>query len=159
MEIKKHLTKAAILGAIVLGCLLVGPAVEDAEAGYRNRQYYSSWSYRPARRYNYSTYYYKPSTTYSSYSYHYCIHYPSRPRYVYYYNPHTSRYWGRFDLEAKDGKQYSMLAKEDRKEKLEDIPEEAFPEPAAMPDIPESDDGVAMAAPNPVPGDDLPSDE
>ncbi|MEZ6124166.1 MAG: hypothetical protein R3C49_13460 [Planctomycetaceae bacterium] len=111
-----------------------------AEAGYR--QYYSSWNYHPTRSYHYTRYYYKPTPTYSTYSYHYCISYPSQPRYVYYYNPHARQYWGRFDLEGKDGAQYSLLKPEDRKENLKDIPESAFPPPAQMPVIPEATDAT-----------------
>lgn len=113
-------------------------APTTAEAAYR--QYYSSWSYHPTRSYHYARYYYKPTPSYTTYSYHYCIHYPSRPRYVYYYNPHRRVYWGRFDLEGKEGEQYSLLKPEDRKESLDEIPESAFPKPAQMPVIPDATD-------------------
>lgn len=112
--------------------------VQTADAAGYGRQSYGSWSYRPTTTYYYSHYYYKPTPTYTTYSYHYCIYYPSRPRYVYYYNPVQSVYWGRYDLEKKG---YSMLAKKDRKKKLDDIPEKAFPDPGKMPPIPESEDG------------------
>lgn len=157
MSIHKQLTKVALFGLVMIATAMVGPATQDSEAGFRRyRQYYSSWSYRPARRYYYSTYYYKPYSSYSSYNYHYCVHYPSRPRYTYYYNPHSRRYWGRFDHEGKEGAQYSILAEKDRKENLDDIPESAFPAPAAMPTIPDSEDGVQIEPPASVPGGDLP---
>jgi hypothetical protein len=117
-------------------------ATSAAQAGYP-RQYYSSWNYYPQRQYYYTTYYYKPTPTYQTYSYHYCVHYPSQPRYVYYYNPHRGYYWGRCDLQGKPGEQYSILAEEDRKANLTDIPESAFPKPAAMPAVPEAKDGTA----------------
>lgn len=140
------------VGLIAAG--LMGGA-STADAGYR--QYYSSWTYYPSNSYYYTTYYYKPTPTYSSYNYHYCIHYPSQPRYVYYYNPHSHHYWGRLDLESKDPtKAYSILKPEDRKEKLADIPEAAFPAPAAMPKIPDATDDVQIEPVKDVPGKDLP---
>ena len=67
---------------------------------------------------------------------------------MYYYNPVSQQYWGRFEF-GEDGKPkgYSLLAEKDRKEKLADIPESAFPKPAAMPAIPGATDGEKMAAP------------
>jgi hypothetical protein len=41
-------------------------------------------------------------------------------------------------------KGYSLLAEKDRKEKLDDIPEKAFPKPGKMPVIPESEDNVRI---------------
>ena len=119
--------KTAKLLALVGGLALTFAfgAATEAEAGY-----YTSWNYYPTRSYYYTSYYYTPT------QYHYCIHYPSYPRYVYYYNPYSRAYWGRFDLQGKPGKQYSLLAEEDRKSKLSEIPEEAFPEPGAMPTVP-----------------------
>ncbi|TWT89505.1 hypothetical protein [Neorhodopirellula pilleata] len=118
-----------------------GSSNADA-AGYR--QTYSSWSYHPTRSYYYSTYRYQPVVTSTVYHHHYCVHYPSRPRYVYYYNPVRQVYWGRYDLQEAG---YSMLKPEDQKGDLEAISESAFPKPSAMPEIPESTDGVAMAKP------------
>jgi hypothetical protein len=139
------------LGRIVL-MLVAGAALlastGEAQAGRYYRQYYSSWSYYTTTRYYYRTYYYYPTPAATTYSYHYCIYYPSQPRYVYYYNPVSRQYWGRFEFGA-DGKPkgYSLLAAKDRKEKLTDIPESAFPAPAAMPAIPESGDGEKMSPP------------
>ena len=134
----------------ILKMFLVAAAMCTAAALYQpvsasvsgHRQYYSNWSYRPSSNYYYTRYFYRPTVSYPTYSYHYCIHYPSQPRYVYYYNPHSQQYWGRFDCEGKEGEQYSILKPEDRKEKLEDIDPKAFPAPAAMPEIPESTDGT-----------------
>ena len=129
----------------VLGCLSFAAPSEAKAAG---RHYYSSWGYHPQKSYHYTYYYYKPRVSYSGYQHHYCIYYPSRPRYVYYYNPHRRVYWGRYDLEAKG---YSLLEDADRKPNLSDIPESAFPKPGGMPNIPESEDGVAMPPPPAVP--------
>jgi hypothetical protein len=92
-------------------------------------------------------YYYKPYPTYASYHYHYGIYYPSQPRYVYYYNPYSRHYWGRFDTEGKEGEQYALLAEKGREEQRKDVPESAFPKPGAMPPIPEAKDGVAIEPP------------
>ena len=122
----------------------------DVQGGGYYRQYYTSWSYYSTTRYYYRTYYYYPTAATTTYSYHYCIYYPSQPRYVYYYNPVSHQYWGRFEF-GEDGtpKGYSLLAEKDRKEKLADIPESAFPKPAAMPAIPGSSDGEKMDPPPP----------
>jgi hypothetical protein len=130
----------------------------DAQAGGYYRQYYTSWSYYSTTRYYYRTYYYYPTPVATSYSYHYAIYYPSQPRYVYYYNPVSHQYWGRFEF-GEDGKPkgYSLLAEKDRKEKLADIPESAFPKPAAMPAIPGASDGEKMEPPpSDLPLKDLP---
>lgn len=113
------------------------------QAGYY-RQYYSSWGYHGSQNYYYVRYYYQPAVSYSNYHYHYCMYYPSRPRYVYYYNPYRRVFWGRYDLESKG---YSLLAEADRKEKLTDIPESAFPAPGKMPAVPESDAQELMSTP------------
>ena len=129
----------------------------DAQASYQ-RQYYSSWSYYSTTRYYYRTYYYYPTPVATTYSYHYTIYYPSQPRYVYYYNPVSQQYWGRFEF-GEDGKAkgYSLLAEKDRKEKLADIPESAFPKPGAMPAIPGATDGEKMVPPpSDLPLTDLP---
>lgn len=115
-------------------------SVASANDGY-GRHYYGGWNYQPKRTYYYSNYYYKPQANSASYKHHYCIYYPSQPRYVYYYNPVSRHYWGRYDLKEKG---YSLLAEKDRKEDLKAIPEEAFPKPSTMPAIPDSTDGEKM---------------
>ena len=83
------------------------------------------------------------------------IYYPSRPQYVYYYNPYRGTYRGRYPTATCEKGQYSMLAEEDRKARLEDIPEKAFPKPGAMPRVPEAEDNIKVDAPP----DDLPTRE
>ncbi len=146
------------LAPIAAAALFIsGPtATQEAQASNNlqyGRQYYAGWSnnYYQSRGYYYRNYYYKPYASYPTYKYHYCIYYPSRPRYVYYYNPVRRRYWGRYDIEAKG---YSLLADDDQKEKLSDIPEDAFPTPGNMPAIPESNDGDGTIDVPPL--DDLP---
>lgn len=134
--------RRTILGLLVLLSLSLGAvATQEASAAAFRRHYYSSWSYYPQRTYYYSYYYYKPYTSYAKYDYHYCVYYPSRTRYVYYYNPVRRVYWGRYDLEKKG---YSLLAEDDRKANLDEIPEAAFPEPGEMPAIPGAKDGERM---------------
>jgi hypothetical protein len=142
--------KMLSLGALVLLALLAF----DARAEALRRQYYgSSWSYYPQRTYYYNYYYFKPYVEATDYSYHYCIYYPTQPRYIYYYNPVKQVYWGRYDTQGKEGACYSLLKDEDRKKKLEDIPETAFPKPGEMPRIPESKDDERILPP---PVEDLP---
>ena len=135
----------AILAVATLGLLAA-----TSEAGYRGygRQYYTSWTYYNTSSYYYSTYYYHPTPTATTYSYHYVVYYPSRPRYYYYYNPVSRHYWGRYDVQEKG---YSLLAEEDRKEKLADIKEEAFPKPGPMPAVPGTEDGLKMEVPPEAP--------
>lgn len=144
-DMKKALISFCFAGLLALG----GVGVVDtpkAEASYvqYGRQYYGNWSYNEINSYHYRHYYYKPVVTAPTYSYHYVIHYPAQPRYYYYYNPVKRHYWGRFDTQEKG---YSLLAEADRKEKLEDIKESAFPKPAAMPNVPDTEDKLAIDTP------------
>jgi hypothetical protein len=138
--------------ALVMAAAMFAPSQAQAQYG---RQYYTTWSYYPTYGYYYTYYRYLPVATATTYSYHYCTYYPSRPRYVYYYNPVRRVYWGRYDLE-KQG--YSMLEEKDRKADLNDIPETAFPEPGKMPNVPEVGDALAMDKPPEVPKTQPPAD-
>jgi hypothetical protein len=134
--------------SIVLALAVVATAPVAAWAAQAVRQYYeTSYTYSPANTYYYTRYYYKPTVTYATYDYHYCIYYPSQPQYIYYYNPSTQAYWGRYELGSEGEKRYSILAEKDRKKDLKEIPEEAFPAPAAMPSIPGAEDKVAIEPP------------
>ena len=135
---KRRIGMLVIMAAMLAAAGYTSSNATAANLGYR--QYYSNWNHHPSHGYYYSQYYYKPTPTYSTYSYHYCVYRPSQPRYVYYYNPHQRHYWGRFDCEGKPGEEYSLLKPEDRKEKLEDIPEKAFPKPGPLPAIPDATD-------------------
>jgi hypothetical protein len=136
-----------VVAAVAVAGLMSG---NSSEAGYRGyaRHYYSSWSYYSYRNYYYSTYYYYPTTYATTYNYHYVVHYPSQPRYYYYYNPVRRSYWGRYDLQAEG---YSLLAEKDRKEHLSDIPESAFPTPGMLPAVPGTEDSLTMAVPPAAP--------
>jgi len=136
--------KTAALGlALALGLV----AVPAARAAFYRQYYDTSWTYSPSYNYYYVNYYYLPATTYTTYQYHYCIYYPSNPSYIYYYNPTTQAYWGRYKIGSKGDERYSKLAEKDRKKELKEIPEEAFPKPGPMPTIPEAKDNVAMEPP------------
>jgi len=134
--------------SLVLALAVVAAAPMVAWAAFGHRQYYDdSYTYSPTYNYYYVRYYYKPTVSYTNYDYHYCIYQPSYPQYLYYYNPTSQTYWGRYELGSKGEKRYSLLAEKDRKKELKDIPESAFPAPAAMPAIPGSDDKVAIEPP------------
>jgi hypothetical protein len=133
---------------LALGLILALASIPAARAALDLRQYYdTTYTYSQSNGYYYANYYYQTTVTQTTYEYHYCIYYPSQPSYVYYYNPTTQAYWGRYKLGSKGEERYSMLAQKDRKKDLKDIPESAFPEPAAMPNIPGAKDGVAMEPP------------
>ena len=142
MNMLKSSTAAGLIVAALVACSI---GASEAQAGR-----YSGYSYYPSRGYYASYYYYKPYPTYSGYHHHYCVYYPSTPRYVYYYNPYRRVYWGRYDLDAKG---YSMLEEGDRKERLADIPESAFPKPGEMPAVPDSTDGSKIEPPPAPPAD------
>jgi hypothetical protein len=126
----------AVLVVSVLGSL--------AQAAVSPRQWYNDWTYYPQFGYYYSSYYYKPAAGSEGLKFQFCIYYPAHPRYVYYFDPVKHHYWGRLDAKGEPGHQYSLLDPKDRKEKLKDIPEEAFPKAGKMPPIPESSDGTPM---------------
>jgi hypothetical protein len=128
----------AAMTLLVVGSTFAGTVAANYLAG---RHYYGGWNYYPSRTYYYSHYYYKPQPTYQGYKHHYCVYYTATPRYVYYYNPVSKVYWGRYDVKEKG---YSMLAEKDRKDDLKAIPETAFPKPGEMPPIPDSEDGEKM---------------
>jgi hypothetical protein len=151
--VKKSIFSFFVLACFgVMGVGFVGTQNAEASYGIQARQYYSTWSYHSVHRYHYRQYFYKPVATATAYSYHYVISYPTQPRYFYFYNPVKKHYWGRYDIEAKG---YSILAENDRKEKLEDIKECAFPKPGKMPNMPESKEKIEMD----VPPNDLPATE
>jgi hypothetical protein len=125
-------------------------SVEAVGQAAAYRQYYSNWVSAPERGYSYCVYYFKPNAADTEYQQHYCIAHPRRPNYVYYYNPATKAFWGRYLVSSGDRPHYSELAEKDRKGSLDQIPESAFPEPGAMPPIPRSTDGALMLPPPPL---------
>jgi hypothetical protein len=138
-----------VLAALAALALAAGSA---ATAQAQGRQYYSKY-WQKSGGYYYRTYYYKPAANAADYRYHRVIYYPSQPRYLYYYNPYSKKYWGRYDL-VKSG--YSKLDPADQAEKISDVRSGAFPDPGDMPPMPESQDGTKMKEP---PTGDLPPDE
>ena len=114
----RFLLAAALLGAVASGVAQAAP----------RRQYYNDWNFYPQFGYYYISYYYQPSPRDAGYKYQFCLFYPSNPRFVYYFDPVRHLYWGRLDMKGTPDHQFSLLAEKDRKEKLKDIPEEAFPE-------------------------------
>lgn len=143
-----------------LGLLMVPAAAllwqpaGDAQT-YVHRQYYSGWRKHPTHGYHFRFYYYKPAPTYHGYKHHYVIHFPTRPAHCYFYNPYKKVYWGRCPIDHGGKPLYSMLAEEHRKQNIADIPEAAFPKPAALPPIPDAADGASID----LPPDDLPTAE
>ena len=150
------MTRAKSVKLALLAAVLLGTGV-GASAAYSARQYYSGWHKHTKYTYYYRYYYYKPTPTYAGYKHHYVVYYPARPDYVYYYNPYKKVYWGRCPSQAAGKPEYSMLAEADRKATLEEIPEKAFPKPAALPAIPDSD--PKEDATLDLPPDDLPTGE
>ena len=67
------------------------------------RQAYSGWCKQGG--YYFSTYYHQPKPG-GEYKSHRVIYYQPKGQYLFYYDPYTKKYWGRYDLEAKG---YSLL--------------------------------------------------
>jgi hypothetical protein len=131
-----------------LSLLAVLACTVPAGAAYPLRQHYdTTWAYSQNYGYYYTNYYFQTTVTQTTYTYHYCIYYPSQPQYIYYYNPSSQVYWGRYEIGSKGDKRYSLLAEKDRKKELKDIPGSAFPKPGKMPTIPGAKDGVAIEPP------------
>ncbi len=105
------------------------------------RQAYSGWCKEGG--YYFSTYYHQPKPG-GEYKSHRVIYYRPKGQYLFYYDPYTKKYWGRYDLEAKA---YSLLAPKDQGERLARIPESAFPKPGEMPQMPGAEDGVKVDRP------------
>ena len=128
---------------LALFAIHAGPAT-----AYGQQQYYeTTYTFSETNNYYYLNYYYKTTVTQTTYDYNYCIYYPAQPNYIYYYNPVSQVYWGRYKIGSKGEKRYSILEQKDRKKDLKDIPESAFPEPAKMPRIPGAKDDVAIEPP------------
>ncbi len=143
----KYLGLALVLAG---GCLLGGLAVANT---YAPRQYYGGWKKHAKPGYSYRHYYYKPTPTYYGYKHHHVVHNKATPRYNYYYNTYSKKYWGRCPAgEYKTGQPYyEILKDEHRKPELKEIEEKHFSAHKdtktnrdAMPPIPESKDGVPM---------------
>jgi hypothetical protein len=112
----------------------------------------------------YSRMYQGKGYTYRKYSYysrsgqaryHYAVYHRRYPRYVYYYNPAKRKYWGRYDL-CKGG--YSKLADCDKRGRIGDIDEEAFPPPGSMPPPEEGMDEEMLPPPEAGAGSARPAD-
>lgn len=131
--------RRSLLSAVVM--LVTATAVVPAVAeSYGPRQYYSGWHKPASKPYHYRVYYYKPTPTYVGYRHHYVIYHPQRPQHYYYYNPVKKAYWGRCPVEQAGKPQYSLLAEQDRKGNIDQIPENAFPAPGPMPAVPGAED-------------------
>ena len=136
---------------VLLGCVLLVPAATFAGECATPRQYYSHWQKSPSSEYAYRTYYYKPNTDYAGYKHHYVI---LKDDHCYYYNPYEKKVWGRCHAKHQGRPQYQILAPQDRRPTIGEIPESAFPVAGALPPIPESKDAALLD----LPPDDLPSE-
>lgn len=135
---------------VTLAALLMTAAAGMAVGGFQVRQYYSGWQRHPRGGYSYRTYYYKPNDDYAGYKHHYVVYHPKDPDHYYFYNPYKKQYWGRCPSQHGGKPLYSLLAERDRRPTISEIPEAAFPKPAAPPVIPEATDKEPL---------DLPPDE
>jgi hypothetical protein len=105
------------------------------------RQAYSGWCKEGG--YYFSTYYFQTKAG-GEYKSHRVIYYRPKGQYLFYYDPYSKKYTGRYDLEAKG---YSLLVTKDQGPRLARIPESAFPKPGEMPRVPGAEDDVKVAQP------------
>jgi hypothetical protein len=148
----RPLARFWLLAAVLVS---LASSLSAAPPRFETRQYYSSWRFHQKGGYHFRTYFFKPSPQFVGFRHHYVIFHPKRPNHLFFFNPYKKQFWGRCPLSTGGKPQYSLLAEKDRKEKLDEIREESFPEPGELPPIPESSDGLAMD----LPPDDLPSDD
>ncbi|MCA9114985.1 MAG: hypothetical protein KDA79_07850 [Planctomycetaceae bacterium] len=127
---------------VSLAAAMAGMWAETAQAAYR--QYFTAWAYHEQRDYHYRTWYFKPTEQTSGYRHHYCLYFPTRPKYVYWYDPTAKQFWGRYELSGKEGARFSVLKPEDRATSIDAIAEDSFPAAGPMPALPDSTDGVPV---------------
>ncbi len=131
-----------------------GQPRQDPAGRYYVRQHYGPWSFYPDRKYYWCRYYFSLQQGARTYQYHYCIYYPSRSQYIFYYDPAGRVYWGRFDREAKG---FSMLQPAERNASLNQIAAGAYAPAGAMPAIPGSRGEAAIEQP-PAPPQRMPGE-
>ncbi|MDX2273141.1 MAG: hypothetical protein NW237_14490 [Cyanobacteriota bacterium] len=115
------------------------------------RQFYSDWVKTP--QFSFRTYYYKPTPSYAGYKHQFVIYTPTKPDYLYYFNPYEKKFWGRIQTFSKGEPKYSLLKSVDQKSVLSEIPESAFPDFGPLPAMPEVQDQLVLD----LPPDDSPS--
>jgi len=142
-----------VLGAIALQAQ--NQSGQSGHAGHSGgRQSYGDW-HSHSGGFSFRTYNYKPTPNFDGFRHHYVLHYNSQPEFNYFYNPYTKQFWGRCAAGEVGEGSYSLLAENDRGGDVKKIPESAFPQPGALPPIPESKDGETLD----LPPDDLPSSD
>lgn len=147
MSIAKTARAALLCGMTVLLC---GSLQAEGK-----RQFYSGWQKHPRGDYYYTRYNYKPTADAGDYLHHYVIWTATNPKYCYCYNPHSKKFYGKWDVAAcgKEGCHlgqnphgYYAIAAEGQKSTIADIPETAFSERSDAPKIPVDQGNPAPAA-------------
>lgn len=133
---------------VCLTALVALGAFSVSAAGAEPRQHYGPWE-KNAKHYFHREYYFKP-TPKSNYEVHHVVWYPAKPQYYYYWNPAKQVFWGRAPVLSAFGcyPVYSMLAPEDRKPEIKDIPETAFPKATTPPTLAEAAGVEKVKTPN-----------
>ncbi len=153
---------SSVCAAAVFGTLLVAGFAVSGGGGAR--QSYSAWHYNPQKNYYYRSYEYKVNPTDTQYQHQYCIYYKDdskvNNKWVYFYNPQTEQYWGRYPTTNND--KYGQYAQQQkdcwselptqyRQKDLYQIDTKYFQEPKTdyCPYVPGSSDKSPMLAPPP----------
>jgi hypothetical protein len=137
-----------LMAVVALGFV---PALAKAAPEPQPQQFYGKW--QEAKNYFYRSYFFKPTSDAKEYQEHKVIFYKEDPRFYYYYNPKSGHFWGR-GLVGSAGschEQYQLLAPQDQKADLNDIPGKAFPTPAAPPKLADIPGGKPAPGVNPPP--------
>lgn len=112
------------------------------------RQYYSDWQENKPEKYVYKFYYYKPRASDAEYRKQFVCYFPTRPDYLYFYDPGAKHFWGRLLRNPLDeARRFSTIPAGDRRAKVGEIPEPAYTDLGPMPSIPGSSDGATISAP------------
>ncbi len=128
------------------------------------RQSYGAWTYNAEKKYHYREYKYKVNAGDKEYQHQYCIYFKADPKvnnkWVYFYNPATEKYWGRYPTVNNDTYKvqaekrqevWSELPDKYRQKDIYQIDAKSWPEPKQnyCPAIPGAADATPMLSPPP----------
>jgi hypothetical protein len=157
LDTEKRMSTSRVLSLVAAVAVGLLPVVAQAAP----IQKYGEWK-TGKENYTYRTYTFAASEQEKP-TVHVVIYYKDDPKHYYYWNPKEKKFWGRGLVDSVDGchQLYQMLAPEDRKGDLADIPKKAFPPPTETPKLSSitpgldpvdaKDDKLALPADKPPP--------
>lgn len=148
MEVRKEFL---LLCAVTLATLVSTAAAEAASID----QYYTGWNAHPSGRIDYCIYYFKTDPNADHYDHQFCIrlrkeYFPSKPGGIYFYDPKSGKYWGRYIGSAGEG-QYAILKKPVSNEEFNQVTAQDFELPSKTFGVAFRDDTPKLAQMQPPP--------